>query len=101
MKQEQHISNRLLIIEPINFPVREESRPDAAEEDCAVFTMLEVHRLLLVSPEPSAFSQFLTLQWNLEVLRDWGNWFVISGAANDPRPQMIPRLEMIPKLDRK
>ena len=51
MKQEQHISNRLLIIEPMNFPDSEESPPDAADEDmrcvyCEV--RLEVHRLLLV-----------------------------------------------------
>ena len=25
----------------------------------------------------------------------------LYGAANDPRPQMIPRAEMIPKLNRK
>ena len=56
MKQEQHISNRVLIIEPMNFPVREESRPDAAEEDCAVFTMLRYtdYYWSAQSPQPSA-----------------------------------------------
>ena len=49
------------------------------------------------------FHTFLPSNSQPEAGKGWvvGGYRVLYSAANDPQPQLIPRPQMIPKVDRK